>query len=58
MDFGIERERHLAFLVECRGAFGSIDELKVGAYFLPSSKVIDNLTFLYYDRFLQLQYIA
>ncbi|XP_038898827.1 VPS35 endosomal protein-sorting factor-like isoform X3 [Benincasa hispida] len=28
VDFGIERERHLAFLVECRGAFGKIDELK------------------------------
>ncbi|CAK9309602.1 unnamed protein product [Citrullus colocynthis] len=28
VDFGIERERHLAFLVECRGAFGTIDELK------------------------------
>ncbi|XP_008447726.1 uncharacterized protein LOC103490132 isoform X2 [Cucumis melo] len=28
VDFGIERERHLAFLVECRGAFGTIDKLK------------------------------
>ena len=43
VDFGIERERHLAFLVECRGAFGTIDKLKVGAYFL----VIDNLTLFY-----------
>lgn len=50
VDFGIERERHLAFLVECRGAFGTIDELKVGAYVL----VIDNLTFSYSDRFLHL----
>lgn len=30
VDFGKERERHLAFLVECRGAFGTIDEVKVG----------------------------
>ncbi|XP_022940977.1 UPF0505 protein C16orf62 homolog [Cucurbita moschata] len=28
VDFGKERERHLAFLVECRGAFGTIDEVK------------------------------
>ncbi|XVF57509.1 hypothetical protein PTKIN_Ptkin06aG0211000 [Pterospermum kingtungense] len=28
VDHGAEYERHLAFLVECRGAFGSISELK------------------------------
>ncbi|OAY28461.1 VPS35 endosomal protein-sorting factor-like isoform X3 [Manihot esculenta] len=27
VDFGAEMERHLTFLVECRGAFGSINEL-------------------------------
>lgn len=26
-------ERHLTFLVECRAAFGSINELKVGSFF-------------------------
>ncbi|KAH9803873.1 VPS35 endosomal protein sorting factor-like [Citrus sinensis] len=28
VDYGAEMERHLTFLVECRGAFGSINELK------------------------------
>ncbi|KAH7544413.1 hypothetical protein JRO89_XS15G0163600 [Xanthoceras sorbifolium] len=28
VDYGAELERHLTFLVECRGAFGSINELK------------------------------
>ncbi|XP_077228436.1 uncharacterized protein LOC143861401 isoform X3 [Tasmannia lanceolata] len=28
VDFGADLERHLAFLVECRAAFGSINELK------------------------------
>ncbi|GMJ05078.1 hypothetical protein like AT1G50730 [Hibiscus trionum] len=29
VDHGVEYERHLAFLVECRGAFGSVIELKI-----------------------------
>ena len=29
VDYGIEMEHHLTFLVECRAAFGSIEELKV-----------------------------
>ncbi|GMY31180.1 VPS35 endosomal protein sorting factor-like isoform X1 [Fagus crenata] len=28
VDYGTEMERHLTFLVECRGAFGSLNELK------------------------------
>ncbi|XP_010244471.1 PREDICTED: UPF0505 protein isoform X2 [Nelumbo nucifera] len=28
VDYGTEMDRHLTFLVECRGAFGSINELK------------------------------
>ncbi|XP_024021674.1 UPF0505 protein [Morus notabilis] len=28
VDYGVEMERHLTFLVECRGAFGGIDGLK------------------------------
>ncbi|KAK7847412.1 upf0505 protein c16orf62 like protein, partial [Quercus suber] len=28
VDYGTEMERHLAFLVECRGAFSSLNELK------------------------------
>lgn len=28
VDYGAEMERHLTFLVECRGAFGSVNELK------------------------------
>lgn len=29
VDHGPELERHLTFLIECRGAFGSMNELKV-----------------------------
>lgn len=29
VDYGSEVERHLAFLVQCRGAFGSMSEVKV-----------------------------
>ncbi|KAJ0102793.1 hypothetical protein Patl1_04144 [Pistacia atlantica] len=29
VDYGVEMEGHLTFLVECRGAFGGINELKV-----------------------------
>jgi hypothetical protein len=29
VDHGAELERHLSFLIECRGAFGSMNELKV-----------------------------
>ena len=29
VDYGIEMEHHLTFLVECRGAFSNIEELKV-----------------------------
>lgn len=28
VDYGAEMERHLSFLVDCRGAFGRLDELK------------------------------
>lgn len=32
VDYGYEGERHLTFLVQCRGAFGSMSEVKVNVF--------------------------
>nr|KJB13730.1 hypothetical protein B456_002G091400 [Gossypium raimondii] len=42
VDHGVEYERHLAFLMECRGALGSIIELKINEHVLSvCSKLIE-----------------
>ncbi|XP_056163960.1 uncharacterized protein LOC115666138 isoform X2 [Syzygium oleosum] len=43
VDYGSDVERHLAFLVECRGAFGSINELKEALVHSSNSLAIQGL---------------
>ncbi|PPD78965.1 hypothetical protein GOBAR_DD24112 [Gossypium barbadense] len=42
VDYGVEYERHLAFLMECRGALSNIIELKINEHVLSvCSKLIE-----------------
>ncbi|XP_039171623.1 VPS35 endosomal protein sorting factor-like isoform X4 [Eucalyptus grandis] len=43
VDYGSDVERHLAFLAECRGAFGSINELKEALVHSSNSLAIQGL---------------
>ncbi|KAF8026249.1 hypothetical protein BT93_F2911 [Corymbia citriodora subsp. variegata] len=43
VDYGSDMERHMAFLVECRGAFGSINELKEALVHSSNSLAIQGL---------------
>ncbi|XP_048130945.1 VPS35 endosomal protein sorting factor-like isoform X2 [Rhodamnia argentea] len=43
VDYGSDVERHLAFLVECRGAFGCINELKEALVHSSNSLAIQGL---------------